>query len=426
MRRDNSVGLPEPQEIKNLARAGRRGDSRLAHVTPSEAMLLEMLGGSGSINPETKLREYYEEGSGPGGRDIADPVAPANDRSPNDAARDARELSIENEVDAARAKGENPFADVGPRSDAIDFFKDLFDFGKLVPTEKGIPALTDKKTAGPSLVGLLGPSGWGALAAASQKINDAYFGGEARADVNHGVGGPSDQGMNGSGLGGQGSYENFLQGASAPFSFGPWSDTLYLGNNPTAPNENRLQFLTALNRVTDPNWRRERVGFGTGDELFDSIYGPLQQGANDYLTRAQNRGMLDIPSYNAAQDVLRSQGEAGAAALRQQLNEQGDSIIQPLRARAADLQGQIAAGRYDTTPFSDAFFNELFGGAASDVRNRASELGSDLDPFAPATALYTGLQAGGNVAGTPLASIVRQRNRSGPAAIRGIGSKGVF
>lgn len=41
-----------------LAGQGRYGDTMLAHVTPEEAELLESLGGSGTINPETGLREF--------------------------------------------------------------------------------------------------------------------------------------------------------------------------------------------------------------------------------------------------------------------------------------------------------------------------------------------------------------------------------
>lgn len=41
-----------------LAAAGRGGDSMLAHINPREAEMLERMGGSGTINPNTGLREY--------------------------------------------------------------------------------------------------------------------------------------------------------------------------------------------------------------------------------------------------------------------------------------------------------------------------------------------------------------------------------
>ena len=47
--------------LEELKRKGRYGDTELAHVTPGEAMLLKALGGSGTINPETGLKEYYPD-----------------------------------------------------------------------------------------------------------------------------------------------------------------------------------------------------------------------------------------------------------------------------------------------------------------------------------------------------------------------------
>jgi hypothetical protein len=42
-----------------LASQGRNGDSILAHITPSEARLLKSMGGSGTINPQTGLPEFF-------------------------------------------------------------------------------------------------------------------------------------------------------------------------------------------------------------------------------------------------------------------------------------------------------------------------------------------------------------------------------
>lgn len=44
--------------LNAVARAGRRGDTRLAHITPFEDRLLRAHGGAGSINPRTGLPEY--------------------------------------------------------------------------------------------------------------------------------------------------------------------------------------------------------------------------------------------------------------------------------------------------------------------------------------------------------------------------------
>ena len=46
-----------------LAGYGREGDTELAHVNPFESKLLKAVGGSGTINPVTGLREYFGGGS---------------------------------------------------------------------------------------------------------------------------------------------------------------------------------------------------------------------------------------------------------------------------------------------------------------------------------------------------------------------------
>jgi hypothetical protein len=44
--------------LEELKSKGRNGDTELAHVNPTEKMILKLLGGAGTINPETGLREY--------------------------------------------------------------------------------------------------------------------------------------------------------------------------------------------------------------------------------------------------------------------------------------------------------------------------------------------------------------------------------
>jgi len=46
-------------QYKNLASKGRYGDTMLAHVNPQEAAMLQSMGGAGTINPRTGLREFY-------------------------------------------------------------------------------------------------------------------------------------------------------------------------------------------------------------------------------------------------------------------------------------------------------------------------------------------------------------------------------
>ena len=47
-----------------LRSKGRKGDTVLAHITPKEAAKLKREGGSGSINPDTGLPEFYDEYGG--------------------------------------------------------------------------------------------------------------------------------------------------------------------------------------------------------------------------------------------------------------------------------------------------------------------------------------------------------------------------
>jgi hypothetical protein len=44
---------------KELASMGRNGDTMLAHITPLEATMLRKMGGSGTINPDTGLPEFF-------------------------------------------------------------------------------------------------------------------------------------------------------------------------------------------------------------------------------------------------------------------------------------------------------------------------------------------------------------------------------
>lgn len=44
---------------QNVAAQGQKGDTQLAHVNPWEAMLLKRLGGAGTTNPRTGLKQFY-------------------------------------------------------------------------------------------------------------------------------------------------------------------------------------------------------------------------------------------------------------------------------------------------------------------------------------------------------------------------------
>ena len=66
--RTGPTAMPAPQEFNKggladaaeyLRRQGRNGDTMLAHITPQEADLLKRMGGSGTINPQTGLPEFF-------------------------------------------------------------------------------------------------------------------------------------------------------------------------------------------------------------------------------------------------------------------------------------------------------------------------------------------------------------------------------
>jgi hypothetical protein len=48
---------------QELPKYGRGGDSIVAHINPEEAMMLKAMGGSGTINPQTGLPEYFKIGN---------------------------------------------------------------------------------------------------------------------------------------------------------------------------------------------------------------------------------------------------------------------------------------------------------------------------------------------------------------------------
>jgi hypothetical protein len=57
--RVQSSGFPLGGLAEALRTQGRHGDTMLAHISPEEAEMLEEMGGSGTINPETGLPEYF-------------------------------------------------------------------------------------------------------------------------------------------------------------------------------------------------------------------------------------------------------------------------------------------------------------------------------------------------------------------------------
>lgn len=65
-------GIPAKDMGDELAAQGRFGDTIIAHISPREAAMLKMMGGSGSINPKTGILEFWGEGG-------SDPDSSADD-----------------------------------------------------------------------------------------------------------------------------------------------------------------------------------------------------------------------------------------------------------------------------------------------------------------------------------------------------------
>lgn len=64
---------------ERLSDLGRNGDTKLAHINPEEEQILLALGGSGTINPNTGLREYYDSEPGEGSAGSGTTGGAAND-----------------------------------------------------------------------------------------------------------------------------------------------------------------------------------------------------------------------------------------------------------------------------------------------------------------------------------------------------------
>jgi hypothetical protein len=70
IRRQNRMKTsPGAAAMEILRKQGRNGDTELAHVNPREKALLKALGGAGSRNPRTGLREYFD-----GSADLGSPA----------------------------------------------------------------------------------------------------------------------------------------------------------------------------------------------------------------------------------------------------------------------------------------------------------------------------------------------------------------
>ena len=154
-----------------IAAQGRNGDTELAHVNPEEKALLESLGGSGTINPNTGLREYF-------GDNIRKMIAQSLSKIQYEAdvkSDDSRYFGTD-EYAAALRKGEfdtDMFMDMS-ESERMKFGQSLFkgdtdfasykmgDYLKYMP-EYDISAVTDMYREAGEEIGSIGEAGQSSL-----------------------------------------------------------------------------------------------------------------------------------------------------------------------------------------------------------------------------------------------------------------------
>ena len=184
--------IPPDMPAVLLKYMGRNGDTELAHVNPREKAMLQRAGGAGTINPSTGMREYYDEGGGTAGGSYGGGFADPNDGTNNGGGGGGFPGS--EVVGGPGTPGyEGPYGPSQP-----SFFDNLGGFlanpvGNL--SAMGRSYGTELQDNPDRFAGLL--SGAAGLAFApmgmamrgAQEINDRYFGGLARADVNQNAGG---------------------------------------------------------------------------------------------------------------------------------------------------------------------------------------------------------------------------------------------
>lgn len=186
-----------------LAQLGRRGDTMVAHISPQEAAILKMLGGSGSINPATGLPEFWDDGGN-------DPGGVGGDVGSGGFGGDASPGSGAEAAAAAAAAGfgmtgiNESLSGVAPTpTDEGGFYEGIMDDYLTIGTLKNVPAaLWDDY--GPLAAGALaGPLGYAAVAGLQGKGKQAgaaagaTFGGMVAGPFGMALGGLAGYGIGG-------------------------------------------------------------------------------------------------------------------------------------------------------------------------------------------------------------------------------------
>lgn len=177
-----------PEFLQLIANQGRNGDTELAHVNPREKAMLKAMGGAGTINPRTGLREYYDEGGGTAegsyGGGFTDPNEGTNNQGTGGAGAgtggDGGGFPGAEPVGMPPVQGP-PTPSLGDRFGA--FVSDPF--GSISASLQSAYNRFDPQDAALGAFGVLaGPvGGMVSMARGAQAINDRFFGGQARTDL---------------------------------------------------------------------------------------------------------------------------------------------------------------------------------------------------------------------------------------------------
>jgi hypothetical protein len=314
--------------------AGRGRDTVLAHITPEEALLLKLLGGRGSINPQTGLMEFED--------DDDDFGSDRNQQERSDLERDlqASERTASDEEDAAfgadlTAAGGGLGALDGPDGvpEERSFFGKILDFLGLGSIEDFIQTAVSVAAGlvlGP-VAGVLTKSVIGANVA-GRIVSAAATGGLSRAAGNLalqtaeeyglvdespktiaarelGVGGAFSRGFAGGGIGGalSGAFGPDLVGSMASGGLGRFATETAIGVAPESIGGRGLSFGDAVSRGVP-----EGISGTFGTALTEALGGGFAgRQASSSVMREINRLAGDVASRGISGVVGRDETSGG-------------------------------------------------------------------------------------------------------------------
>lgn len=194
-----------------LAQLGRRGDTMVAHISPQEAAILKMLGGSGGINPYTGMPEFWDDGGNdPGGEGGMGGSGAAGGPDSDASSQSSDAFGV-----GSQEAQDNPTNSIGMSDeDRANLSEILSDMEANAQANRSDFSYAVDKFAAPVAGLVLGPFGYGLASAAQGKGAQAGLGiGATIGSVAGPIGGMLG-GLAGYGIGY--SIDNFGIGAPSP------------------------------------------------------------------------------------------------------------------------------------------------------------------------------------------------------------------